>query len=66
MCWERRRARGGETGGAAPVPEAPRVNSPAAAPADRGSLVAAIAAAVAEDLGTDVSAIRIRSLERVA
>ena len=32
---------------------------------NRGMLVAAISAAIAEDLGTDVSAIRIVSLKRV-
>ena len=39
-----------------------------AAPApiqNRGELVAAIAAAVAEDLGADVSAIRIHSIKRI-
>ena len=48
---------------AAPVP----VNTPAqpAQIANRGELVAAISAVIAEELGTDVSAIRILSLKKV-
>ena len=49
-----------------------KVEAPAAAPAvaaapiaNRGELVAAIAACVAEDLGTDVSGIRIVSIKNV-
>ena len=45
------------------VPAAAAVPAPAAIP-NRGELVAAISAAIAEDLGTDVSAIRIHSLRR--
>ena len=54
---------------AAPAVEAPVVAhaAPAAAPVvDRKAMIAAISAAIAEDLGTDVSAIRIRSFTRVA
>ena len=44
--------------------------APAAVPAanvipNRGELVAAVSAALAEELGTDVSAIRIHSIKRV-
>jgi len=50
-------------------PDAPSKAVPApAAPAaieNRGELVAAIAAAVAEELGADVSAIRILSLKKI-
>lgn len=51
------------------VPATP-ANVPAAAPAageipNRGELVAAISAALAEELGTDVRAIRILSIKRV-
>ncbi len=53
---------------AAPAPVAP-VTAPAAAPAaaipNRPELVAAIACALAEEMGTDVSAIRICSLKKV-
>ena len=35
------------------------------APANVGEIVAAIAAAIAEELGTDVNAIRITSIKRV-
>lgn len=49
---------------AAPVPAA----APAAAPAQTGNkqqIVAAIAVAIAEEMGTDVSHIRIHSIKRV-
>ena len=52
----------------APAVEAPAVAhaAPAAVPvADRKAMIAAISAAIAEDLGTDISAIRIRSLKHV-
>lgn len=40
--------------------------APAAVPvADRQAMIAAISAAIAEDLGTDISGIRIRSLKHV-
>lgn len=56
-----------ETSVAAPAASAP---VPAAAPAagdipNRGELVAAVSAALAEELGTDVRAIRILSIKRV-
>lgn len=49
---------------------APVAAAPAAAPAadvipNRGELVAAVSAALAEELGTDVTAIRIVSIKRV-
>ena len=47
---------------------APAVKAPAAAPAaiaNRGELVAAISAVIAEELGEDISAIRITSLKRL-
>ena len=46
---------------AAPAPAAPA----AEAIPNRGALIAAVSAAVAEELGTDVSAIRILSFRRV-
>ena len=57
----------------APTPAAPAAPQPTAAPAapvsavipNRGELIAAISAAVAEELGTDVSRIRIRSLQPI-
>ena len=53
----------------APVPAAAAAPVAAAPAADvipnRGELVAAVSAALAEELGTDVSAIRIHSIKRV-
>ena len=51
---------------AAPAPKA----TPAAAPADngianKGEFVAAVSAALAEELGTDVTGIRIRSIKKL-
>ncbi len=45
----------------------PALTAPVTAPArsDSGAVVAAISAAVAEELGTDVSAIRIVSIKKV-
>ena len=41
--------------------------APVAAPTnDRQAVIAAVSAAIAEDLGTDISGIRIRSFKRVA
>jgi len=37
----------------------------ASAPADSGALIAAISAAIAEETGTDISAIRIVSIRKV-
>ena len=45
------------------VPAAPA--APAEAAPDRGELVAAVSAALAEELGTDVSGIRILSLKKL-
>lgn len=39
-------------------------NTPAPIP-NKGEMVAAIAAAIAEDLGTDVKGIRIKSIKRI-
>lgn len=51
---------------ATPVaPAAAPVAAPVAAIPNRGELVAAIACAVAEELGTDVNAIRIVSLKKI-
>ena len=47
---------------------APAIPAPAAAPAASAvtpELVAAVAAAIAEDMGTDVSAIRIVSMKKI-
>ena len=52
----------------APAATAPVAAAPAAAPAaipNRSELVAAISCCLAEELGTDVSAIRIVSLKKV-
>ena len=50
-----------------PVPaQAPAAVKAAPAPlANKGEIIAAVAAAVAEDLGTDVSGIRIHSFKQV-
>jgi len=40
-------------------------NAPAAAEPDRQELVAAISAAIAEELGTDISGIRILSMKKL-
>ena len=47
----------------APVAAAPAAEIPAA---DKGALIAAVSAAIAEELGTDVNAFRIVSMKRVA
>jgi sodium pump decarboxylase gamma subunit len=44
--------------------DAPPKTQPQAIP-NKGELVAAIAAAIAEDLGTEVSGIRIKSIKRI-
>lgn len=49
---------------AAPAPAAPIAASSAAAQVTP-EMVAAISAVIAEDMGTDVSAIKIRSIKRV-
>ena len=50
----------------APEAQAAPTPAPAAAPiANRQELVAAVSAAIAEEMGTDVSAIRILSLKKV-
>lgn len=51
---------------AASIPSAPAAKAPVPAVIpNRRETVAAIAAAIAEDLGTDVSAIRILSIEKL-
>ena len=47
----------------APVAAAPA--APQAAVSNKGELMAAIAAAIAEDMGTDISAVRIVSIKKV-
>ncbi|WP_298035534.1 OadG family protein [uncultured Dysosmobacter sp.] len=48
------------------APAAPAVPVPAAAPAvDQQELVAAVAAALAEELGTDITGIRILSMKKL-
>ncbi len=47
---------------AAPVAQAPVAQAPIA---NRQELVAVIACAIAEELGTDVSAIRIKSIKKI-
>ncbi len=49
---------------AAPAPAAPAAPAPAAIP-NRQEFVAAVAAAIAEDMGTDVSRIRIHSIKKL-
>ena len=39
---------------------------PTESPADKAQLIAAVSVAIAEEMGTDVSGIRIRSFKRVA
>ena len=57
----------GKVCGAAKKP-APAAAAPAEAipAADKGALIAAVSAAIAEELGTDVNAFRIVSMKRVA
>lgn len=50
---------------AAPAPEAAVAAVPAAAQADRGQFVAAIAAAVATAMGTEPSGLRIHSIRKI-
>lgn len=47
------------------VPAAPAAPAVPAETGDRGELVAAVSAALAEELGTDVSGIRILSLKKL-
>jgi len=54
-----------KTDQAAAAKSAPAMPAPAAASALNGSVVAAISCAVAEELGTDVSAIRIVSIKKI-
>lgn len=58
---------------ASPAPAAKQAAAPAAAPAakapaaieNRGEIVAAVCAAVAEELGTDISALRVVSFKKL-
>lgn len=45
----------------APAPAA----APAAAPADKAQLIAAVSAVIAEEMGTDVSGLRILSMKKI-
>lgn len=49
---------------AAPA-KAPVAPIPAAAPVNQGELIAAVSAALAEELGTDITGIRIISMKKV-
>ncbi len=49
----------------APAPAAPAAPAPVAQPGSNQQLVAAIAAAIAEDMGEDVDHIKILSIRRV-
>ena len=49
----------------APVPVVAAATAAAPAPSDHGMLIAAISAAIAEELGTDLSKIRIHSFKQV-
>ena len=55
------RGKGEEPKAAEPVPAA----APAAVEPNRGEMIAAVSAALAEELGTDVSAIRILSFRKI-
>ena len=48
-----------------PAASAAPAVQPQAEIADKGALIAAISAAIAEDMGEDISAIRITSIKRV-
>lgn len=45
--------------------QAPAASAPSESIAKNGALIAAISAAIAEDMGTDVSAIRIKSIKKL-
>ena len=49
-----------------PAPAAAAAPAEAIPAADKGALIAAVSAAIAEELGTDVNAFRIVSMKRVA
>ena len=56
----------GSTQSTAPAAAAPAIfAAPAAAEPDRQELVAAVSAAIAEELGTDIAGIRILSIKKV-
>lgn len=56
----------GSTAPAAPAPAAAPVSAAPAAPIpNRQAMIAAIAAAIAEDLGTDAAGIRILSVKKI-
>lgn len=50
-----------------PAAAAPAVSAPAAAaaPADKAQLIAAVSAVIAEEMGTDVSGLRILSMKKI-
>ena len=47
------------------APESTPINAPQDTIVNRQEMIAAVSAAIAEDLGTDVSAIRIRSVKKL-
>lgn len=55
----------GKTEKALPAPAAAPAPVPATAPVNQAELIAAISAALAEELGTDITGIRILSLKKV-
>lgn len=70
MSWVCSRTTGAKAAPRAAAPSAPAAapSAPAAAPAAGAvtpAMMAAVAAAIAEDMGTDVSAIRIVSMKKV-
>lgn len=58
-------AKGTKEETAVSVPAAASAPAASAAVANKGEFAAAVAAAIAEDLGTDVTGIRIKSVKRV-
>lgn len=50
---------------AAAAPVATPAAAPVAAPADKAQLIAAVSAVIAEEMGTDVSGLRILSMKKI-
>ena len=69
LCALLRRTRGPARSDAPQAAPAPAVHAPPPTPAgpppDRQAMIAAISAAIAEEMGTDVSAIRIVSVKQL-
>ena len=59
------RSAGGKAAAADPVPMPAAPGGNAAAIPNRQALIAAVSAAIAEDLGTDISGIRILSVKKL-